>query len=287
MGPKYLYRYRSFVADVKTENLPIRAVEELRNAQLRKTWFSKVSEQNDPFDTNPYYQDSSVKDVRDFMIGFRKVAGSRASFANDDFIAEAKARGIKKAQAKKHLTNWPLHIATTRHTFKEYRRNTLISCFSTEIRNILMWSYYGNSHTSYCLRFKLDEGGNGRSAVAEVRYLEERPYLNTMDMMRRMAAASRPNQFDYGDQDNERVDNATLLCKSDHWEHEKEWRAIKTPDQGEGYHSIAPYRLDKIILGANTSKATEIALRSSIEDVRLSKCKLSETHYELQFENIL
>ena len=282
--PNQLYRYRFFVADPETGELPERAIEELRQAKLGKTWFSRVCDQNDPFDTNPHYTDSSIKDSRDFMVAFRKVAGPNASFESEDFVKLAKEWGIPKSKAKRYLRDTNRHIKIIRRAFSHYRDNAVISCFSEDPLNILMWSYYGNSHSSYCLRFERKENDLGRLSVGNVNYLEERPQINTLDMMRRMATTRYPDEFAFTEAELERVENATLLSKSHHWSHEKEWRGIKTPSDGIGYHQVPPFGLTGIYVGSRTTEQTVSAIRQIVGDIEVIRCVASESHYRLEVE---
>lgn len=259
-------------------------IAELEAANSGKVWFSKIGDQNDPFDTNPHFVDSSLNEVKKFLYDFRKRAGKWATFNSDNILDESRRAGIKKSKAKRIFSNTSFFRDITRKAFHDYRVNSLISCFTEEPLNILMWSYYSNSHTSFSLGFSLSgEHPDGFKAVADVRYVEERPQLTTVDMMRRMAQQKFPDVYSEDDYDRERVNNATLLCKSTHWSHEKEWRGLKIPEVGVGYHSIKPYKLDSVIFGAKCDRKLIEQVDSVLpSNIQFLQCNLMKHTYALE-----
>lgn len=288
LAPKDIYRYRSFTRDDLQDQSKIeRLLSELNAAVRGETWFSTIGQQKDPFDTNPIYFDSKIKEVKEFYQAFWKIAGKNASFAKDDFVAFAKTHGMKASDAKRHLKNYALHIKTARQTFFEYREKSLISCFSECPASILMWSYYSASHSSFCFRFSRDMNENGAVKIADVRYVAKRPQISTIDMFKKMAASRYPNSYLFSATDVERLDNATLLCKSDHWAHEKEWRSLLTPNFGAGYHPIEPYYLSGIVFGALVSgELVDFVKAKTNNDISYQQCVLSQNSYQIEFVDI-
>lgn len=103
--PTKLYRYRGYTgASLNDSKLLDRLKLEVENAQKSRVWHSPLSEQNDPFDTNPVFIDSSIKEVKDFFEKtFWPVAGKNATFANENFVKAAAEYGLSKSKAKRHL----------------------------------------------------------------------------------------------------------------------------------------------------------------------------------------
>lgn len=128
---------------------------------------------------------------------------------------------------------------------------------------------------------------SGREAVGDVRCVSERPTLSTLDMMHRMAASRFPDKFSLSSEDEVRIYNATLLCKSEHWHHENEWRSLKTPEFEPGYHQITNYMLSGIVFGARSSRSLIDFLNGIVRaDVKFSQVKLDEKDYCLVFEDL-
>lgn len=286
--PEKIYRHRGYVAsDLSNSTLVNRLRVEINRASSGQTWFSKLGSQNDPFDTNPHFIDSKLIEVKEFYEAYRKIAGPYASFYSQDFVQDAKQHGLKKSHAKKHLKNYGLQISIIRKTFQDYRTNAPICCFTERCDSVLMWSYYSNSHASFSYEFSLppEHIEKGHLAVADVRYIKERPALTTIDMMRRMAQQRFPKQYSESGDESERVDNATFLCKSTDWQHEYEWRALRTPDEPTGFHSIAPYKPSNIIFGANADDAlVKFIANVTSSSIGLLKCELDKQSYKLHMK---
>ncbi len=287
---KNLFRHRSFIAedltDLKKKN---RLTEELEHAANSEVWFSRVADQNDPFDTKPYFVDSSLPEVRSFLSEFWKMAGHEASFGSENIMESFRRNGIKKSKFRKLQRNFKKQIELARKTFDHIRDNQLISCFTEDPTNILMWSYYSNSHRSFCYEFSLhdDDLEVGSSKVADVRYLKQRPKITTLDTMKFMAAKNFPQHFGLAPEDDERVTNASLLSKSEHWMHEKEWRALKMPSNKKGFYSISPYKLQSVIFGALADPELVEFVRNEVpQAVNLKRCELHGAEYKLSLSSI-
>ncbi|WP_299602174.1 DUF2971 domain-containing protein [uncultured Tateyamaria sp.] len=289
-APTNLYRYRGYTKTSLDDSKSFDRLKlEIENAQRSRVWHSRLSEQNDPFDTNPAFVDSSIKEVKDFFEkSFWPIAGRNATFANEDFVKALADHGVSKSKARRHLKDFGQHIKTTRATFSDYRSSSLIACFSDRPDNVLMWSYYSSSHASFAFEFARDPStSSGREAVGDVRYVSERPMLSTLDMMHRMAAWRFPDKFQLSGEDEARIDNATLLCKSEHWRHENEWRSLKTPKFDPGYYQIPNYMLSGIVFGARSSRSLIEFLDSIVRpSVRFSQAKLDESDYRLVFNSL-
>lgn len=95
-----------------------------------------------------------------------------------------------------------------------------VLCLSTTEKNVLMWSYYADSHTGYCVEYKsssiLESIENspfkGLCVVGEVTYQKRRPAIKTFQ-----------SQFSYTDI-KFYIDAA--FTKFQDWEHEKEYRFV-------------------------------------------------------------
>lgn len=86
-----------------------------------------------------------------------------------------------------------------------------VACFSETVDNILMWAYYANGHTGFCLEF--DTRFIPFTKLLQVRYVEELPYVDA-------------NRLFGESNDTSGVVEALLATKYHHWSHEKEWRVL-------------------------------------------------------------
>ncbi|WP_282052559.1 DUF2971 domain-containing protein [Phaeobacter inhibens] len=286
-APQRIFRHRGYTrSDLDEHSKVERFRSELKEAKLGKVWFSQVSAQNDPFDTNPAYEESSLREVKSFMEEFRRIAGARASFYDPDFVTTAVNRGYKKSQAKRHLRNYKQTRRSVRQVFEQHQGESLVCCFTEDPHNILMWSYYSCSHASFNYEFSLqrDKLETGKSVIADVRYVTERPRLTTIDMLRRMAQVNHPKDYVESLQDQRRIDDATLLCKSSHWQHEKEWRSLRTPQSKPGYYSISPYKLTGVTFGCRAQPELVSFVKSQLSgEVEFRFLELSGSTYELRY----
>lgn len=89
---------------------------------------------------------------------------------------------------------------------EEWREKIGILCLSEDPKNILMWSHYANNHSGICIGFNTEI--TPFNTAAAITYSDERP---------KAEFNSNPN----------RLIERVLLTKSQHWQYEKEWRAIK------------------------------------------------------------
>lgn len=86
-----------------------------------------------------------------------------------------------------------------------------VACFSTNPKNLLMWSHYANSHQGICIQFILDEDFLKSCKCFKVKYSKARTILDTTELY---------NNFDFLIRQ--------MSIKSRDWSYEKEYRFYST-----------------------------------------------------------
>ncbi len=90
----------------------------------------------------------------------------------------------------------------------EKKSEYLVSCFSRNPTNVLLWSHYANKHKGVCIEYAVPDKFDGYM-LEEVKYCSSLPNLDT---------SALPN--------NESV-RGFLLRKSRSWQYEKEFRLLR------------------------------------------------------------
>jgi len=260
--PTKLYRYRGYTdADLLSEERRARIALEIERAKHGQVWFSPLSAQNDPFDTNPCYLKSPRWEVQKLIKEFHRRYGILASFSGSNLAAAAAKKGLSRKALKsvKKKTYVDATFDTSDNLLKTTRTDMTICCFSASDSDILMWSYYASSHSSFCFRFERSESqaGEARSKLGRVKYTSERPTISTIQIILNAIERAYPEFKKLSHKDRDTFTDSFILTKSDHWSHEKEWRALRRFPSKSGYHSISPYRLTGIIMGCRASSNLE------------------------------
>lgn len=253
---------------------------------------------NDPFEFKPVV--SSVATKEEFNSLFEEMIDDQVEATLASYPSEVRSL-IPKEQLVKvtrelfknnegsidsHLKKLGKEAA---RVFNE-KSNELIGvlCLTEKKDNLLMWSHYADSHKGFCVKFDAsDSFFDSRRGpkdefyhLREVKYLPERPD-NTLSNM---------SGIDL------------LLLKSDVWAYENEWRFCGVLNDSDVQINIGttdihlfkyPQRIvKKIIMGVNSTKALEekfkliISENSGLSHVKLSKAKISETKYGLEFSDL-
>ncbi len=185
-----------------------------------------------------------------------------------------------------HLANTAKQVS---NIYNE-KSNELIGvlCLTEKKDNLLMWSHYADSHKGFCIKFDASHEffNQKRSESDEFYHLREVVYID-----------ERPNKT---------MSNMSgvdlLLLKSDIWAYEKEWRFCGVLHDSDCKIDSEPLNvhlfkfpksiIQEIILGVNASSELEqemkliISQTHELSHVKLSKAKISEMHYSLEFNDL-
>ena len=284
LAAKDLFRFRGYTEDDIGSPEKIKRIEtEIEQASKGQVWHSPLSDQNDPFDTHPRFVRSTDADLKRLRKRLNEELGSYFSFSGKDLRSDGAKLGVKPSVIRKNLQNTKLLAETIEQAYKEHRKQK-ICCFCETWKTPLLWSYYANAHRSFCYWFQVDDENRllARTKIGKIKYVETRPRLTTLDLANNMLAAAHPELFPLSPDDDERIQDATVMTKSSHWKHEREWRSVKLPSEENGFHSITPYHLAGIIFGARASDTFIEGICELAHGVPKMYCKLSEENYDLE-----
>jgi hypothetical protein len=185
-----------------------------------------------------------------------------------------------------HLINAARQVSNIYHE----KSNELIGvlCLTEKKDNLLMWSHYADSHKGFCIKFNTSHKffNKKRTENDEFYHLREVVYLE-----------KRPNKT---------MSNMSgvdlLLQKSNIWAYEKEWRFCGVLHDSDYKIDSEPLNvhlfkfpksiIQEIILGVNASSDLEQEMKliiiqtHELSHVKLSKAKISEKHYSLEFNDL-
>jgi hypothetical protein len=253
---------------------------------------------NDPFEFKPVV--SSVATKEEFNSLFEEMIDDQVEETLASYPSEVRSlipkEQLVKVTRKLFKNNEGSIDSHLKKLGKEAARvfneksNELIGvlCLTEKKDNLLMWSHYADSHKGFCVKFDTSDSffDSRRGAkdefyhLREVKYLPERPN-NTLSNM---------SGIDL------------LLLKSDVWAYENEWRFCGVLNDSDVQMNIGttdihlfkyPQRIVKeIIMGVNATQALEekfkrlISENNGLSHVKLSKAKISETKYGLEFNDL-
>ncbi len=253
---------------------------------------------NDPFEFKPVVSSVATKEEHNRL--FEEIIDAQVEEALAGYPLEVRSLIPKKQlveTTREFIKNNESSINSLfKNLGKEATRifneksNELIGvlCLTEQKDNLLMWSHYADSHKGFCVKFDTsDSFFDSRRGdkdefyhLREVNYLPERPNKTLINL----------SGIDL------------LLLKSDVWAYEKEWRFCGALNDSDVQIKIGasdihlfkyPQRIVKeIILGVNATQELEnkfkliISENSGLSHVKLSKAKISETEYSLEFDDL-
>jgi len=252
------YKYRAFNSRYSEELFSKNSI-----------YFAGSKDLNDPFELSPFFK--PPKDVHE-----------RIAFADYMLIKhfphlKRKERIRQRGQFVKEL----LDKDFLRDTMKITYEDTIGIYSSTKIKdNLLMWSYYAEAHSGFCVGYDLDSlPGNVFKAPHPVDYSDTYPVITTNEWMSEVEEVLIEGF------------KKIALVKSNSWLHEQEIRFIRNLSEG----GIGPYLLKtgtmkEVILGAKISDDNRELILNWISKyqahVKIFNAKLHESSYELVFEEL-
>ena len=277
----FLYRFRSAKTNYFKEELE----QAIKN---RAIYLSSIETQNDPFDSRPVFQESTLKEVNKAL---KKQYGNRPVVEESNIMR----RFLNKEDRRRALKNLRPGVATAQLLQKAiqdhvrgFRRRAKIGCLSERWDSILMWSHYTNSHSGYCIEYKVSKDlktpSIGKIPMPVV-YSTTRSNLVTMDLMEMInevkSAESSSINLPY------KIIQALLLEKSVDWAYEKEWRVHSMDEKLPGYRKFSWLTATRVILGSNISEKNILSIRSALQQaLPLAKAALHATEYKLVLEEV-
>ncbi len=147
-----------------------------------------------------------------------------------------------------------------------------IFCLSTDPRNILMWSHYGQHHKGIALQFEYARDPVNFSYVLPINYSNRYPAINYF-----------AGREDY---------STLVLRKYCDWAYEKEWRLVKN-ENAETYHSFCHEALTGVILGCSANGPIVDRIREMIAEreriglgrIKIYRANQHESEYKLDISS--
>ena len=255
---------------------------------------------NDPYDTLVRYDIEGIRQYVDFVMSVNGLGQLKSYLAKgNDLPAEAKMMLPESAweeikarivaiddmeSLKERIDNSKQQMLSLITTFFPIlsafsKRFSTIACFSEDVKSILMWSHYADSHKGFALEYDFQPTLTKpleKGALFPVVYSDERldasVYI-TWEFLRIMGVASR----------NPDITSAfkVALHKSRLWEYEREWRLVD-PGPHDPIHpvpSVIHYRPVAIYYGERIPKDKMERLHNIAEakGIREYKMTVDET----------
>jgi hypothetical protein len=249
---RYLYKYRA----VNNRNIE-------RMFRDNEIYMCDPNSFNDPFDCRPSITFHKSQFKREKY--FREVLKKR----NPDAKRGQLKKLVRTSLVNKKL-NTPGHLEDI---YKGFVSEFGIYCLSEIADDILMWSHYSESHKGFCVQFKADVTLSLFWETFKVRYQEDFPVINIMEMGKGVEFIN------------------ALATKSTHWEYEQERRIIKTHNEGgPGFYKFPPELLTGVVIGAMMPDENEKYICQLAADhstpVKVYKANLSKTHYRVEIDGL-
>jgi hypothetical protein len=241
-----LYKYYDFKSFFKCES-------KLQSFRNNKLWASVPSEFNDPFDClNQVFLKGNnfVNKYEYFHDTFDKC---KITFDGYTDVKEEKLRSFIKNLSpttldklyKKDNIRLP-DICDNKQITNYFQNKYYITCFTSNLRSILMWSHYAQNHTGFCLEFdpgkisfniesKIKKSVNQDKALSEG---ESKVIYNALlkESCKKVDDLYPVCYFDnlekYRDLLTDKTIHTASLLKYKDWVYENEWRIIY-PKEGD------------------------------------------------------
>jgi hypothetical protein len=214
---RFLYKYRSVdgaYADQTLEDIIVHSVLRMGSA----------AEFNDPFDMAAYIYAEGTEEQR-------RVKMSQLIRQNG-----ADVDGFDETLRRFMAIPLSDFVPTLKNSQQVHRQSIGVTCFATNVRNLLMWSHYAGQHRGICLVFDTSLDFHTLAHAVRVDYLVDYPLINWIDGFEEQIMPM-------------------LLRKHPCWSYEGERRII-LPEQAGKYLPFRPQALSSVILGACATDRT-------------------------------
>jgi hypothetical protein len=246
--PRWLFKFMSLKGE--------RAEYAQRIIEKRTLFFSSPLDFNDPFDCRPRLdapKSSLLREIR-FKRRIKKTPGLSP--------AQRRALGEKaRTEPRERL------LEKGREAFTQSMEKLGVTCLSSNITNMAMWSHYADAHAGIAIGFDMRQWPwHDLPLVMEVQYGPQRPVYDIL-----CRVADREDQL------------FNALChKAEEWRWEAEWRVLLRNGARTEF-LLPPGAIASVIVGANGHEATHQAVRDwvGLEQIALFKARLKSDAYEL------
>ena len=262
---------------------------------------------NDPYDTLLKYDLEGIRQYVEWVMSMEGLEQLKTFFAQgNDFIDEVKMMLPEEAwaslkdglQTTEDLTTLKDRVEASKQQILSListlfpvlslfsKRFSTIACFSEDVKSILMWSHYADSHKGFALEYDfrptltvpLERGALYPVVYSDERY-DESLYITWQFMHVLGFHSKNPDITAF---------SKVALHKSKVWEYEREWRIID-PGPHDPIHpkpSVIHYKPVAIYYGENIAKDKQERLHqiAAAKGIREYKMDVDETSkvYEMR-----
>ena len=265
--PDALYRYRSL------ERFAL-VLEELRDGYV---YLSNPANFNDPYDSA-----LSVSAERLQKRILEKVGpeyGFDSNIVSEHFASLTKEEKEQEQQSTEAMIIGLLSIfyglSASPDLFSAFRDLVRVSCFSENLKSVLMWSHYANQHKGICIEYSRE------SMISNDRVLELlHPVRYSKDI------------FDFWVGEDKPMSPTALpvlaAChKSSEWEYEHEWRLVHpSKTQQKFVLEFFEIKPSKIIFGSRIAYPEKAAIKELAERKRIPLycARPAEDRFEIKID---
>lgn len=164
------------------------------------------------------------------------------------------------------------NIRQTQELQQEISAQTFVSCFTTQISNMLMWSHYAKSHSGFALGFDFNNPviASAKKMLYPVFYSDKK-----IDVTVEMVFVQQMSMV--GDR-NYSIDKLigikSSLFKSPDWAYEHEWRVVKRDLENTDRYGSIPLRASEIYYGCKIEPSVferlhQIAISQGLREYRM------------------
>ncbi|MBQ9266470.1 MAG: DUF2971 domain-containing protein [Bacilli bacterium] len=171
--------------------------------------------------------------------------------------------------------------------FKDIKHKVLISCFSLDPYNFLMWSHYADKHKGVCLEYEIDDNDK---VFKKVKYYKQIPDFDLYKYEELDLARAYNNASNEIFSKIEDVLYKPFISKGLCWKYEKEIRIIVSDDErmkslysdNKGNYFYKMPKIKRIFVGCEASESLINELKEVAGDIPFTKMKLKNGEYDLE-----
>jgi hypothetical protein len=173
--------------------------------------------------------------------------------------------------------------------YRDLRTRCAVLCLSEVYDDLLMWAHYAEKHSGCVLKLRcLPEMDRPICMAKQVVYQPEYPVRASLEDY----VKHQTGQMTLND---DKLYEAFVLTKSDHWQYEKEWRCIgRLSDSditiGFDFDPLIPEELEGIYLGCQIEEPTKETVLQLIKKdfpaANVYQSKIDTQKFRLRFDQI-
>ena len=214
--PRFFYRYISLDS---TEN---KSINKLRDIIVESTlWLSSRDAFNDPFDTKAKVTIQGPPDKLRNKI--KKLLKTH----------KPELGGVQRNQEiDRKMANQSELLKNINNSAEKSFMNIGACCFTTNPRNLLMWSHYANQHKGIVLQFEVAKDTSAFLKTLPVNYVKDYPIINWVN-------------------ETDKEIRKGFLNKFEDWAYESEWRIVHVVG-ANSYIDFKPEALTGVVFGCKS-----------------------------------